>query len=530
MKIKKEGLILIFIFLLGILIRAYLFLDITFIGSDAVIYTRLGKNLIESGKYVFGENFNLGIWLPPGYPIFIGLINLFFDDLFLSGKIISLFFSVITIFLFYEIGKELNNKESGLFAAFAYAIYPIKIIETTLKVQAEGIFFCFLFFSIYLFIILLKRNSFVIYAVLGVSIGIAYLIRPEGLFLLLLPFLTLAGNNLFNKRERLFKVCVTVIVFILLISPYLVFLKLSTGRFILSGKTNTVMLAGGETNVKSQEDYDRAMYSLNKEKTQLRGFELSRGSIINYIFENPFNFTKRLLENVKEEIEILGRLLISIMLPLFFSFFNKDLFKRKDRLIFILFPFIFGGLYSLFFVVERYMFSIALFLILFSSIGFVNSQSVFSNILNFYEIRRNKITSFLEKNIKYIIIGLILSSFLYYAVFRSQSEIPTEHIKMGYFLKNNISGEYQKLNIMSRRPWVSFYSDSRFTYLPYANYTDVVNFAKLYHVDYIVVDERLLSKWNSYNELINMEKYSDDVELIYEDNSGKLVKMFKVKY
>lgn len=125
---------------------------------------------------------------------------------------------------------------------------------------------------------------------------------------------------------------------------------------------------------------------------------------------------------------------------------------------------------------------------------------------------------------------LILSSFLYYAVFRSKSEIPTEHIKAGYFLKNNISSEYEKLNIMSLAPWISFYSDSRFTYLPYANYSDMINFAKLYHVDYIVVDERLLSEWDFYDEFLHMEKYSDDVKLIYEDNSGKLIKMFKVNY
>ena len=533
MKIKREYLILIFISLIGVALRTYLFLDKTFIGIDAVAYTRLGKNLIESGKYVFGENFNLGIWLPPGYPILVGLINLFFDDLFLSGKIISLFFSIVSIFLFYLIGKELNNKEAGLFSAFAYAIYPTKIIERTLEVHTEGFFFCFLFFSIYLFIVLLKRNNFFIYILLGISIGISYLTRPEGLFLLLLPLLTLFKSNPLrneSNEKRVFKVCVTFVIFILIVSPYLLFLKQSTGRLTLSGKANTVILAGEEINLKSMKDYDRTMYSLNKDKTQLRAFELSRVSIINYIFKNPASFTKRFLKNVRSEMQYLSILLIPIMLPLFFSFFSEDLFKKKDRLILLLFSFLFGGLYSLFFVIERYMFPIALFLILFSSIGFVNSQSALSNILNFYKIKRNKITLFLEKHIKYIIIiVLILSSFLYYTVFRPEAEIPTEHIKTGYFLKNNISLGYEKLNIMSRMPWVSFYSDSRFTYLPYANYTDVVNFAKLYHVDYIVVDERLLSEWDYYDELFNMEKYSVDVKLIYEDNSRKLIKMFKVK-
>ncbi len=534
MKIKRESLILILIFLLGTLIRIYLSWNETFIGSDAVIYTRLGKNLIESGKYLFGENFNLGIYFPPGYPIFVGLINLFFNDLFLSGKMVSLFFGLISIFLFYLTGKELNNRESGLFAAFAYAIYPTGIIVTTLKAQSEGTFFFFLFLSIYLFILSKRRNSFFIYASLGLSIGTAYLTRPEGLLLLLLPFLTFIDNNPLKNKRYLFKVCVTFMTFILIISPYLLFLQRSTGEFTISGKQNMGMSIEREVNIKSKKELDKTIFSLNEEKTQLRFFN-TKTSIFSYIsknlLKNPSKFIKYFLNNVKDEIEILRRWLIPIILPLFFSFFRRDLFERKNILLFILFPFLFGGLYSLFPIEERFAGSMVLSLILFSSVGFVNSQLAFSNILDFYKIKRNKIIIFSERHIKHvIIIMLILSSFLYYAVFRPKSEIPAEHVKAGYFLKNNISSEYEKLNIMSRAPWISFYSDSRFTYLPYANYSDVINFAKLYHVDYVVVDERLLSEWDFYDELIHIEKYSDDVKLIYEDNSGKLIKMFKVNY
>ena len=534
MKIKRETLILILIFLLGALIRIYLSCNETFIGSDAVVYTRLGKNLIESGRYLFGENSNLGIYFPPGYPVFVGLINLFLKDLFISGKMVSLFFSLISIFLFYSIGKELDNRESGLFAAFAYAIYPTSIIVTTLKAQSEGTFFFFIFFSIYLFMVSKRRNSFFIYASLGLSIGIAYLTRPEGLLLLLLPFLTFVDNNPLKNKRYLFKVCVAFMTFILIISPYLLFLKRSTGEFKISGKQNMGMAIERDANIKSKKGLDETIFSLNKEKTQLRFFNTGT-SIFSYIFknlfENPSKFIKHFLNNVKDEIEILGIGLIPIILPLFFSFFRRDLFKKKNMLLFILFPFLFGGLYSLFPIQKRFMGSMVLSLILFSSVGFANSQSAFSNIFDFCKIKRNKIILFLEKHIKYIIIiMLILSSFLYYAVFRSKSEIPTEHIKAGYFLKNNISSEYEKLNIMSLAPWISFYSDSRFTYLPYANYSDMINFAKLYHVDYIVVDERLLSEWDFYDEFLHMEKYSDDVKLIYEDNSGKLIKMFKVNY
>ncbi len=65
--------------------------------------------------------------------------------------------------------------------------------------------------------------------------------------------------------------------------------------------------------------------------------------------------------------------------------------------------------------------------------------------------------------------------------------------------------------------------------LPYASGKDVVEFAKLYNVDFIVVDERLLSQWDYYDELVHLEKHSDDIRLVYEDTTDKTIKLFKVQ-
>ena len=83
MKIKKEYLILIVIILIGFVVRAIKFGD-TAVGTDVAAFSRLGKNLIENGKYIFGENYNMGVFFPPGYPLFIAFTNLFADNLFFS--------------------------------------------------------------------------------------------------------------------------------------------------------------------------------------------------------------------------------------------------------------------------------------------------------------------------------------------------------------------------------------------------------------------------------------------------------------
>ena len=72
---KKDHVYLIAILFAGIVARIIKFDDPAMV-MDTVAFSRLGKNLLEYGRYVFGENYNMGVFFPPGYPIFIGIFNL----------------------------------------------------------------------------------------------------------------------------------------------------------------------------------------------------------------------------------------------------------------------------------------------------------------------------------------------------------------------------------------------------------------------------------------------------------------------
>ncbi|NOZ69036.1 MAG: glycosyltransferase family 39 protein [Deferribacteres bacterium] len=536
---KKEHLILAAIFLAGLAVRILFFRHEVFIGNNPAFFARLGKNLVENGMYAFGENYNMGLFFPPGYPTFVGLMNLLVNDLFLSGKLVSLVASLITIIIFYMIGKEIYNKEAGLFAAFAFAALPLAL-KMSVVGQTDALFYCFAFLSIYLFIVSARKDNLLIYIPAGILTGMAYLTRPEGLLLLLLPFLCSDSLNPFRNKRQLLKITIVFSLFILVISPYLLFVQKSTGKFSLSGKSSTAAFIAEMSesyhelmNIEGNPDYDSALYSLNAEKNQVRLFdENSQVSFVGFVAKHPASFLKKYGKNIIEEQKIFIKLLAPIMLPLFFAFFTRDLLRAKSRLIFILFPLMFFLINPAVLIMERHALLSVLFLIIFSSVGFANSGSALSIILDFYEIGKNRLASLAVKNIKYIIITVFIMSTVPYLMFSNavKTAFPVEAVNAGRYLKNNISAEYEKLNVMSRQPWVSFYSDARFTWLPYADIADLVHFAKLYKVDYIVIDERLLGKWKFYDRLTQMDKYSDDVTLAYEDRSGRLIKLFRVNY
>ena len=106
---------------------------------------------------------------------------------------------------------------------------------------------------------------------------------------------------------------------------------------------------------------------------------------------------------------------------------------------------------------------------------------------------------------------------------------PVEHERAGLYLKKSVPATYEELNVMSAKPYVNYYSNAMFPMLPYTNTSDMIHFGRLNKVDFIVIDERYLNKWDSYNELMEMHKHTDEVELFYEDNSDKLIRLFKIK-
>lgn len=484
----------------------------------------------------------MGVFFPPGYPLFVGLLNLMVKDLFVSAKLVSLISSGATIILSYFVGKELYNKEAGLFSAFVYALYPV-ILILSVDTYSDILFFCFLLLSIYLFLVSLRKDTFFISAMLGISAAASYLTRPEGQFLLLLPLLQVFGvfsERHFFNRKYLLKVALIFLVFGVIISPYMLFLKNYTGKFSPTGKANISILLGELSEDKEYHEvvnapdnlYDKAAFSLTDDKSELKGWNKKENlSLRDYIFKDFVKFLRRYQKNVLREIKTLTKLLIPITLPLFFAFFNRELFRNRTRLIFLIFPLLFFFMYPLFIIIEKQTLLIVVFLIYFSANGFSNAQEVVSDIMDYYGLEKKRSLQFLAKNIKYLMVAILVLSSLSYMRYSSFNKVdsPVEHERAGLYLKKNDPAAYEEHNVMSMKPYVNYYSDARFTMLPYANSADVIHFGKLYNVDYIVIDKRFLSKWDFYNELIEMDKHSNDVELFYEDNLGELIRVFRVK-
>ena len=169
------------------------------------------------------------------------------------------------------------------------------------------------------------------------------------------------------------------------------------------------------------------------------------------------------------------------------------------------------------------------FVILLSSLGLAVKSKAVLNIKGF------KFSSALFLRIlKFTIIFLVFCNFIaiYVNSLYSAPNYPLEHKLVGEYLKNNPDYSQEKSIIMSRKPFAAFYAESKkgSVPVPYTSPENILRFAKARNVNYIVIDKRWLGIRDNYDEIANLDKYSEDVEIFYEDNSVKPIKVFEVFY
>ncbi|MDF1498826.1 MAG: glycosyltransferase family 39 protein, partial [Patescibacteria group bacterium] len=513
------------------------FIQEGFITTDGVSYVLAGKNLITSGKYeVFG---NPQLVFSPGYPILVGIADYFFNDLVFSARFVSFVAGFLAVYLFYLIGKQLHSKKVGLFASALAAIHYVLVIISA-ETLSESLGLLFILISLYLYFRLVDNYKNWLAMLLGCSIGYLYLIRSEGILLLALPVVFLLINIKKAKIKKSLKgFSLIIIFFLIIVAPYFYFLYQNTGKLIYNGKTTPNLIVSKILNGKdfgnmSETEYNtyEKTFSHYDEKTNSIKLpeEFSDINLASYIIDDLAKFFQIFLKGASSETRVLSDtywlavFLIPILLFVLFIITKKF---KPDEKVFVLFLllFLFLSIFPIFHIESRYLLQPFIFIIFLSSLGcFLDDKMILSR-------------KYISELIKMFFLSLKLSIFVfvfifstYYLFFNSNDHINRHKIAAEY-IKNNSKINYENIIIMSRKPEVAFYAQSKKSVpVPYTNIENVLKFAKANKVNYIVIDEKFLNIRDNYDELENLDKHSNQVELVFEDNSISLIKVFEVLY
>lgn len=494
------------------------------INPDGVYYATLGKHLV-SGNLQEG----LSTFWPPLYPLLVGLSSLVFRDIETGGRFVSVLAGSVLVVPVYSLIRILYGKDAAFIGAFLVAIHPTLIhFSTTLLTESTYItlFMTVLFVGLKAF----SGGACVAFFSVGAMLGACYLLKPEsigyvGLMAILTLGTSLLGNHL-PPSEVLFRIMALVAGASLLSLPYLLFLRRATGGWTISDKF--------QAHVHPSESWERRWFGLPEGRTTTLADRLYAGaSRKDDSLENRGlpaadisslrMMTARSIEALKSE----ARLLIDSMTPpQFMLLMSLGMFKTewlKEFYLLSFFTFTLIG-YALCpdDIGERLLLPLIPVTICWVAGGF---KAVEDWLVEFFkQAKISRAVPFINpESLRLLMITALAFSMLPWAVYAVMA-IPAapmiEYKQAGSWVKEH--SETPPL-IMSTLPFIAFYAGGRHAYLPAEEYQTVVEHARRLNVDYVAIDEALISEgiwgnseYSDLRSLLDERSHHPGLTLVYK--------------
>ncbi len=169
---------------LTLAVRLYLFFNYYTINNDGVLYIEAARNFFE-GRWSDG----LASFYPPLFPLMIAVAYSLVHDWELAGQIWPFILGVLTLFPLFGLFRRVYGSRIARVALFFYAVSPY-LARLSLEVRTEIPYVFFAVLAIYFLQRGLDSGSFLSFFLTGICSALAYLIRPEGIGLIMVKYIT----------------------------------------------------------------------------------------------------------------------------------------------------------------------------------------------------------------------------------------------------------------------------------------------------------------------------------------------------
>jgi hypothetical protein len=227
-----------------------------------------GVDYIEAARHFHHGEWTAGLasFYPPGYPLAIAAAYPLAGDWEAAGTAVSLVASLLTFAPLAGLLRLCRVPPAAFAAAlagFALSPYPARFAA---MVRSEALYGLLLATAVWAVARHLAGGRRALLAAGGAAIGLAYLVRPEGLGLAAAACaaLVLGAREAGRSRGAALASCALVLVATLAVAaPYAAYLRADTGRWLLSRKAANVVSLGiqtatGEGTVIAPGESDRA--------------------------------------------------------------------------------------------------------------------------------------------------------------------------------------------------------------------------------------------------------------------------------
>src|SRR4030042_2817243 len=460
-----------FLILITLLTRVLSLFQTQIISSDGVRYIQMAKFLAE-GQYEEIFDFSL-------YSLFIFLAQKLIGDWELSGQLVSVTWSTLTVIPIFLLGQSLYDEKVGGISSICYIVSP-NFLKFGSDVLRDPTNWFFIILTLYLIWEGIRKSSLVLFGFASISAGFGALTRLEssilwGIFAIYIAF---QKTSIITLKRRYLSVALFMFLFPLILLFFSYFVKSHSSRMTFVNMTSfPVNYIGAQLRmvfqpkdpikVMNQEAYN-SLPMITKDSLQM----VNRHRIVLAISEVIYKFIKSA-----------NFLIILILLGLWKR--KKEGFKSSDRYLLYTFAALLGisFLYTrhIYYFSTRHGLTLVLPLLHFGGIGFVFFTETISRKIN----RGIPNLNILQRYIFLFIIIFFIAIFLIQGLsFRRTEKVKFKEI--GVWLKEN---GYQGSVMMGPKKLLRliFYAEGKFIEMP-NSWEKAVNNINKNKVRIVVID------------------------------------------
>ncbi len=457
-------LLLILVFASGL--RFFLLISPEVIHNDGIEYLNHAKR-IASGDWSGGR-------VPPLYPALIAFFYSFTGIDELAGILVSALFGSLIVLPVFYLGRALFNDKIGILSALLTSVHPLLFVSSG-SVLTESTYRFLLTASVLFGWWAFAGGAFHCILLFSLFTTFAYLTKPEAigiLFIFSLWVLSLhppAGKRSWKKRAGI--LLVALFGFIAFASPYLVKIRMETGKWGISQK---IVISIGSL---AEEEGVPSIDEIRRRK------EFPLVSILT----DPFTALRKaglgLFASFYKFQQVFHPLLfLFAVLGWVFLLRGRNDFSIKGNLFLVMhFVFFFALVFPFFWITRRYTSQMIALSIPWAAAGCLWFLGWLSQRFKKEQVQRNIPAFFLI----FLVIGLLVQgSFLH----RREHRLIQRDV--GRWMKENLDRD---VRMMSRMPQEAFYAELPWVRIPDAGYGEILREAREKGIRYLVVDEEIES-------------------------------------
>jgi len=484
------------------------------IETDGVFYATLGRKLVSSRPWE-----GVDAYWSPFYPVLVGLSSLIFKDLEFSGRMVSAIMGSVLIIPAFFLIREIFNEEVAKFSVILMIFHP-RLVFSSQQALTEITYAFLVVTGIFMGLIAFKKMKIWLFLLAGFIFGLSYLTRPEGfliyilLILWILFFSRLILRNSWSKNRKILVVLTFSLGFFILALPYLLFIRKELGYWAISEKSgyNFYTFFSSEyrkyglspTHLQTSHAESKEI-AVKSDKANYKPFS--------FALHHPWIVGEKASKNVMRILfeKIPSSLNYNFALILLFGiFFRRRRIPCKREEIFLSSFLILAILeYSFFEAYNRFFTFLIPLLIAWTVVGLFELERIVG-----------------RKWGKYIFLFLIFPSIFYFSCKSMVNKYDLEHKQAGIWLRNNSK---KSSVVMSRKPYVAFYSGNLIASIPNGSYEEVSIYAKVHNADYLVIDERYIPNTRPQLEfLLNTYSVPEELKMVYQGGyEGKRIIIYQ---